>query len=242
MKAKVVWVTAISLVTLGVLMLCGFSSAMENQGSGVMASARLKSLEPNDISSIEIFRLEEENGQTKRRFAGHPGEDQMAEAIKGILALCKKASKYQRPEGLVPYFASHVMVVKLANSDTLEIPYNSRFEAPFGELESAELKQAIYALTNGGRGVLIHVDEGKVLDVTTFRTARAGQGSHASAGWEASINLDANGQLRLNLLTRKDRKIIMQDSQPMQYGKAQIYDYDGPGLMIVHLYLPEWTG
>jgi hypothetical protein len=196
-------------------------------------SMQLKQLVPDDIKSIEIFRLETENGETIRRYICKPLEQ---EIIQGILSLCKKATIYHRPEDLEPNLANKIMVVQLKKGGILEIPYSSYFYEPFGTLESQKLKEALYAITNGCRGSVIYFHEGKVLDVTTFDlgTARIA----ATSKWKASIDLDENGQVILSLLTRKNGKTIMQDEKPIRYGMAKTYDYEGDGYMIVHLYLP----
>ncbi|HUT29588.1 MAG TPA: hypothetical protein VMX13_07345 [Sedimentisphaerales bacterium] len=198
-------------------------------------SSRLRNLNADDVKKVEVFRLEQAGGTAERRYIRSALD---VRAIKGILALCRKARKYERPAELEPEFANRVMAVELKSGEVLEIPYNSRWHAPFGGLESQELKEALYALTNYSHGTVIHFAEGQVLETIAFDSIQVGEGSHATTRWEASMDLDEQGQLSLHVKLRQARSFRMDDSQPMRYGQAKVFKYDGNGHMIVLLQEP----
>ena len=85
---------------------------------------------------------------------------------------------------------------------------------------------------------MIHFHEGKVLDVTHCGVSRIGR-SRATQKYEASMDLNEEGETVVRLKIRDNRKVIMEDAQPVRYGEAKTFKHNRPGHMIVLLHMPE---
>lgn len=218
--------TFLTIIALsGIIFAC-----LASESDSSSPSSKLKTLEPNDIESIQIFRLESQKGETKRLFIRLPINKK--EYIQGILSLCKKAQKYKQPEGVSLLPPNYIFVAKLKNGNSIEIPFSFTPDTPFGELDSNELREALYAFTYGCNGSIIHFNNGKVIDVLTFYSGMIFTGYQTLSH---SMRLEKDGNIVLTLKLRKDGIIIMEDSQPIRYGQAQVFKSDVDGYMIVYI-------
>ena len=204
-----------------------------------IASARaLRAMSADEIESMQFFRLDREDGGFKKRFIGKPVS---RTAIRGILHLCRQAGEprrrsRERRKQLRPDYS---LVVKPVKGGIFEIRYDSRVSAPFGGLESRELKEAIYAATvSGGYCTAIHFKGNKVVG-TTRCAIRAGGRKHGTEHYKVAMRIDERGRLILDLRIKRDGKVIMQGRLPMRYGQAKVFPHDGEGHMIVLLQEPD---
>jgi hypothetical protein len=195
-------------------------------------SMKLQQIEPNDVESMKIEFVD--IGYEKRRPLLQKPLDR--ETIEGLLTLFKNA-KYS--EIFLPYFAvlnlghfDYVLVTKLKNGNTIEVPYTKALTQPFGRLEEGILKEALLSLTDSLFVNIIHINEGKILDVK--RTLAF----PARSEYYIEYHLNKDGQIILDLQIEKFGKVIIKESRPVRYGQPQLYVYPGEGYLLVDIFYP----
>lgn len=200
------------------------------------ASTRLREVSRDAIDTMKLFELQKEDGKIVRKFIRPPLEPDIVEVI---LLLVKEANAKSVPgrKGESFYLPDRAMVVRLKQGEIIEVKYCSYLNAPFGQLESRPLKEALQALTAQFRGCAIHLVKDEVTDVVNFDAPPVG-GSSRTQAWGVSVKLTPKGELQLHLRIKKEGKVVMTASKTIKYGEAKVFHKDDHGLVVVYLYLP----
>jgi len=185
----------------------------------------LRKLAFADIQVMQIFRVNPDGSK------GYVDPPLSENTIQGILALCKKAKPYQHPKKGIRSRCDYVMVVQLKSGQSFEIRYSSILGEPFGGLYSKDLKEALYFVSRlGGRCSLINFVDGKVTDVKHTWVGSSGQ------GLSVKMWLNIKGELVLRVKMYEKGKNTIDQSIPMHYGDAKVFNHKGKGHLIVLLH------
>lgn len=221
----------------------GLKPPVEEEAPRAIDIASLQKIDPESIATMQIYRLEWKGVESVRKYLSIPfGEDSRQE-IDALMALIKKAPKAvlgSRGEMDPP---DRVLVIRLVEGPAAEILYNSKLDAPFADVQSRKLKEALYALScNSNSLAIMQVKSDKTIDVKhTWAQSVQRSGVTASGGVTLALRLGAEGDLVLRLkVTDESRTRIFVDGQkPIQYGRAVVFDtLDGDDMFIAYLLQP----
>ena len=132
-----------------------------------------------------------------------------------------------------------MLVVQPVQGEPFEILFSSDLEAPFGEVYSLELKEALYALAGCRTGVtVIHFDNEAVQRTTHHRITAPHAGGRSTQTTDTEMHLTPKNGLTLYVRIREKKEVLMEDEQPLHYGEAKVFKSSGPGHYIVLLHKP----
>ena len=220
MKRDLFRLAALSLVLVIIVAFSGYASVYSR-------ITTREQIEPNDLESMKIIRWDSEM-ERRHRALRYPLDQ---EAIGGILTLIKNAKQARYPVDFGETLDfDYIMQVKLKNGELIEVPYVTRFITHFGNFDSEMLKEALYSLTDYLRGNIIHFRDGKILEVTKFRSSEK--------RGKVVTHVNKEGQIIMDLRLEEDGKVIIRDTRAVRYGETLLYDYEGQGYIIINIFYP----
>jgi len=184
--------------------------------------ASVKKLNPENITEMQIFKLETSNGNIIQRYMTIPIEENFQ--IKAVLSLIKKAPKYE-PKGrwLDLNDPDRILIIRMTNGTSHHIKYNSHLTQPFAGLDSLKLKEALNALSSDeNQFAIMKVEPDGSIDTIHIST-RSAHRSGISSGRHTRLafSITAQGDLTLELTIRGDRKnTLLRDRKIITYGGA----------------------
>ncbi len=210
-------------------------------------AAMLQKMTAEDIARMQIFGVTWEGSIDERRkeqlskryYMEPPFGTEGKEEVEALLTLCKRAKKFRPRRMQGPLIPNRVLVVQPVKGEPFEIMHNSGLHAPFGGLESLELKEALFAL-GGGRTRITIIDfhESKVQRVIHHSAIAPHTGGVSSQTVRGEMHLTSEQGLTLYLKVRDGANTLMEDEKRMHYGEAKVFAGEGPGSWVVLLHKP----
>jgi hypothetical protein len=246
MKRDIFRFIAFSIILTVIIALTGYASGFivitPEVSKSRAESRKLQKIEPNDVESMKIIFWNPEIERVEH--ALQQGKPLDKDTIAGLITLLKKANPigFAFTTGyMVLRDFDYILQVKLKNGDSIEVPYVTSFNIPFGDLKSDELKAALYSLTDPMRGNIILFNAGKVSEVIGFFSPKGppdGGPIPRDPIYVSSSHLNKEGQIILDLRIIKNDKEIIHDIRPVGYGSVLSYDNEGQGYLILDIFSP----
>ncbi|GEM_PF-2557426 len=207
--------------------------------------ASLKKIAPEDIATMQFYRVEWVDLQPVKTYLSAPFGDDSRQEIDAIMGLIEQAPNAKAGNLGEPLNGDpdRALVIRLVDGAAYEILYNSLWSSPFGSVKSRRLKEALYGLScNSNRIAIMQVQDDKKIAVTPMRAQSVQRSGITSNGLiTVALKLTTEGDLVLSLKAKDSSRtrILVDGRKVIQYGSAVVFNtLDGKDMFIAYLLDP----